>query len=141
MATPEDIRAGLAGAIRTSFRDVQVSEYVLGSPLAPGFEIDLDDEGTNYDQAMGRGLDEWWFVVRGFVADAMDVAAQKRRDVWLASSGTGSVKAAIEADRTLGGACSACRVVSATPRRFTTPAAPNTTYTAAEWRIRVMAPG
>jgi len=129
----EAIRAALATCLR-QLDGVQVSEYLLGNPTAPGFEIDIDPEGVNWDQAMGRGLDEWWFLVRGFVAQATDVGAQKKRDEWI-----GTVKALIEADRTLGGACQACRVVKTVPRSFGTATATNTTYTGAEWRVKVMA--
>lgn len=141
MADPAAIRTALATALRAAFTVENVFEYVMSNPTAPAFEIDLDDEGTNYDEAMGRGLDEWWFVVRGFVAENVDIASQTRRDEWLASSGARSVKRAIEVDRTLGGACSAARVVSARPRSFEARSAPNVIYTAAEWRVRVMATG
>jgi hypothetical protein len=138
MANPEDIRAGLAGALRAAFRDVQVSEYVLANPTAPGLEIDMDPEGVSYDEAMARGHDEWWWIVRGFVSGATDKGAQIRRDEWLASSGSSSVKAAVETDETLGGACFDLRVVSAQPRVYTVD---NSQYVGAEWRVQVWATG
>lgn len=141
MATPAAIRAALSAAIKARLTDVQVSDHPLSNPTSKAFEIDLDDEGVNYDEAMSRGLDEWWFLVRGFVAETTDVGASVARDDWLASSGSTSVKEAIEVDRTLGGACQSCRVLNARPRRFSSATSPNTTYTAAEWRVRVMATG
>lgn len=132
------IRQALAAQLRAGFGDgYQISEYLLGNPTGPGFEIDLDPEGVNFDQAMGRGLDEWWFLVRGFVAQATDVGSQQKRDTMLTA-----VKTAIEADRTLGGACHACRVLSARPRSFgTATGSGSITYAGAEWRVKVMAPG
>lgn len=41
--------------------------------------------------------------------------AQDKLDTYLAGSGAGSVKAALEADRTLGGAVAALRVTRAAP--------------------------
>ncbi len=115
----------------------QVSEYLLGNPTSPGFEVDIDPEGINFDQAMGRGLDEWFFLVRGFVAQTTDVGSQQTRDKMIMQ-----VKAALEVDRTLGGVAHAIRVVKFTPRTFgTTTAAGAATYTGGEWRVKVMATG
>lgn len=132
------LRAGIGDALRSVFGDgYQVSEYLLGNPTGPGFEVDIDPEGVLFDQAMGRGLDEWWFLVRGFVAQSTDVGSQQKRDEMIMT-----VKAALEVDRTLGGSCQACRVVEAKPRSFgTTTGAGSVTYTGAEWRVRIMATG
>ena len=134
----ERIKAGIGGLLRTGLGDgVQLSENLLSQPTSPGFEITIDPEGINFDQAMGRGLDEWFILVRGFVAKATDVGSQQMRDRWLVE-----VKRVIEVDRTLGGACQAARVISARPREYTTgTGAGSITYAGAEWRIRVMATG
>jgi hypothetical protein len=139
----QQIRAGIKAALASTYGSgYQVSEYLLGNPTGPGFEVDLDPEGVNFDQSMGRGLDEWWFLVRGFVAQTTDVGSQQLRDKFLNPSGELSLKAALEADRTLGGACQACRVVRAVPRTFGRAAGEGSvTYTGAEWRVRIMASG
>jgi len=139
----EQIREAMEAALKARFGDgFQVSGYLLTSPTSPGFEIDLDPEGVNFDQAMGRGLDEWWFLIRGFVAKASDVGSQKLRDKMLNPSGDFSVKAAIEVDRTLGGACHACRVVKGAPRSYSVKtSAGDVTYSGVEFRVRVMATG
>lgn len=139
MTDPTAIRSELADALRNVFTDYQVTGYVLESPVAPGFEIDIDPEGINYDQAMGRGLDEWWWVVRGFVSGSSDIGGQRNRDEMLRSSGARSVKAALEQDRTLGGACHALRVVEALPRSWTV--GDTEQLIGAEWRVRLMAAG
>lgn len=142
MANPEAIRAALGAALRARFDDgYQISDYLLSNPTGPGFEIDIDPEGVLYDQAMGRGLDEWWFVVRGFKAQATDIGSQQTRDEWLASSGPLSVKEALEVDRTLGGACQACRVVEAKAMTFGAASGSTVTYVGAEWRVKIMASG
>jgi len=139
----QQIRTAIGNRLRSTYGDgYQVSEYLLGNPTGPGFEVDLDPEGINYDQAMGRGLDEWWFLVRGFVAQTTDVGSQQLRDKFLNPSGEMSLKAALEEDRTLDGTCQACRVVSAVPRTFGRAAGEGSvTYTGAEWRVRIMATG
>jgi len=139
VATPTAIRSALKLALLPVCDNV--SEYPLANPHSPGMEIDIDDEGVIYDQSMQRGIDEWWFTVRGFVATTTDIGSQALRDQWLASSGTGSVKAAIETDRTLGGACHHLRVVSARAVQFGTATANNTTYMGAIWRVRIIASG
>lgn len=137
-----DIRAGLAANLNTALSGIQCTGYLLGSPTAPGFEIELHPNGVGFDRAMGRGLDEWFMIVRGYVASNLDLAAQKKLDLWLASSGATSVKAAIEADRTLGINDVDCVVTEATGyRQYTVASAPNVTYLGAEWTIRVLAPG
>jgi hypothetical protein len=66
---------------------------------------------------MGRGLDKWTFTVQAFVALASDIGAQVKLDAFLAPSGSQSVKAAIEADGTLGGIVADTSVVSCTGYR------------------------
>ena len=65
---------------------------------------------------MHRGLDYY----RGYVLIVLgrmdERAAQGRLDAYVAPSGAQSVKAALEADPTLGGACQTLRVTDANPR-------------------------
>ena len=49
-----------------------------------------------------------------FVADVIDIAASSKLDAFLAVDGLHSVKAAVEADPTLGGTVDDLRVVTAT---------------------------
>lgn len=132
------IRTAIGNALKAQFAPgYQVSEYLLGNPSGPGFEVDIDPEGIDFDQAMARGLDQWHFLVRGFVAQTTDVGSQQVRDRMIMQ-----VKAAIEVDRTLGGVAHAVRVIKFTPRTYgTTTGAGAVTYTGGEWRVRVMATG
>ncbi len=93
-----------------------------------------------YDSAMARGLDEYEFAVRLYVAPNADAQSQDKLDGYLASSGAGSVKAAIEGDRTLGGAAETCRVlrVGEAPTLFEHG---GVSYIGAEISIRVWARG
>lgn len=100
MATFAQIRAGLKANL-DAIVDVQVSDYMLSNPSPP--TIQVFPEAVTYHQAMGNGMDAKRFTVQAFVGLTSDVGAQKKLDTWLDDSGSTSVKAAIEADRTLGG--------------------------------------
>lgn len=94
------IRAGLKANLDT-IDGVQVSAYMLGSPTPPA--IHIVPPAIEYHQAMQNGFDELTFTVQAFVALGTDIGSQKRLDLMREPSGTGSIKAALEADRTLGG--------------------------------------
>lgn len=66
-----------------------------------------------FDLNNARGLDQANLDVFVIVQRFSERAAQDKLDKYLAGSGDNSIKAAIESDRTLGGACDALRVTSA----------------------------
>ena len=137
---PADIRAGIVAALRSEFDSAQVTGYPLTNGRPPAFDVDLDDQGINYDMSMGRGTDEWWFKVTAVLATGVTDGAQRARDAYLVSSGTGSVKGALEADRTLGGVVESLHVTNMVPR---TLGASDTDalYLGAEFTVRVFANG
>ena len=140
MAALEDIRAGITANLKTSFpTNVNITGYNITNALAPAIEVELDR--IVYDSAMGRGLDEWFFTLRGFAASGTDKAAQMRLDGWLASTGAESVKAALEVDRTLGGVVSDARVVAMAKIAVFTAEGAATSFFGAEWTVRVLAAG
>lgn len=137
-----DIRAGLAAAIKAAITDAQCTGYVVANPAPPFFDIELSPDGIEYDQAMARGLDHWLLVVRGVVTLGDGVAAQKNLDDWCASSGTSSVKAAIEADKTLGGKVETLKVTRLAGYAPVSVAQhPNNRYLGAEWTVEIYARG
>jgi hypothetical protein len=138
VAALEDIRAGIAANLKTSFPDVNITGYNIVNALAPAIEVELDR--IVYDAAMGRGMDEWWFTVRGFAKSGTDKAAQMRLDAWLASTGAESVKAALEVDRTLGGVASDSRVIAMGKIAVFTVEG-GASFFGAEWTLRVLAEG
>lgn len=140
MAKLEDIRAGIAANIKAALGDVQCTGYLITNALAPAFEVEL--ERIVYDGAMSRGLDEWFFTIRGFAASGTDRAAQMRMDAWIDSTGSQSVKTALEADRTLGGSVGDARVTQlGRVQAFSPVNSPGTTLFGAEWTLRVLAAG
>lgn len=142
MTTLKDIRAGLAANLLAVFPDAQCSGYVLSAPSTPFFDIELDNDGIEYDQTFDRGLDLWLLVVRGVVAMTSDQGAQVTLDEWCASSGATSVKEALEADQTLGGAAQAIHVTKLNGyRKIGLPMAPTNAYLGAEWHVAIWATG
>ena len=78
--------------------------------------------------------------MRVFVGAVTDIGSQKRLDGMLAATGADSVKAAIESDRTLDGACDSLRVVRCSGYRlFGREGAPS--VLGAEWDVEIYARG
>lgn len=105
-----DLRTGLGNNLRT-IPGLRVYELIPDNPSFPAAVISLDR--VAYDSTMARGADEITFIVTIVVGRADDRSAQTRLDTYLAGSGAQSVKTAIEADVTLGGAAMTCRVEEA----------------------------
>lgn len=66
-----------------------------------------------YDFTLNRGFDSATLSVLVIVGRMSESAAQDRLDGYLQSSGSSSIKAAIEADKTLSGAVQTLRVTQA----------------------------
>jgi hypothetical protein len=107
------IRAGLVtnlNVLKTTYQDMQISAYILSNPTLPTIWVKPTAGAvTEYHQAMETmgnpdGQLKWSLTVQAFVASGGDITAQMVLDELLNTSGTHSVKAAIEADKTLGGA-------------------------------------
>ncbi len=113
MATIDDVRQGLADAMSV-IPDAQVSPYNLSNPTMPCLLVLGHDEIDYGNLAFGRRDTEWNLIVRGYVSTTLDLASQQRLDRWLASDGDESVKAAIEADPTLGDVADWAQVLRAT---------------------------
>jgi hypothetical protein len=91
----------------------------------------------SFDTAMGRGLDTYEFVVLLIVGRVSDRAAQNTIDGYCNPTGATSVKAAIESDRTLGGAACDLRVTDM--RGVSSISIADTTYLTAEFLVTVYA--
>jgi hypothetical protein len=103
--TMADIRNGLVTNLET-LQDAEgfpeVKPYRQASPRLPSIQVtgyDIDAaEPTTFQGGFTIGV-----LVQAFAGRANDQGAQERLDGWLYPSGTGSVWAAIETDKTLGG--------------------------------------
>ena len=111
MANLSNIRTGLANALG-NVSGITVKAFVPDSIEPPTAIVGTMDR-IEYDSTMARGSDT--YVIRVFLyvsrVDAQD--SQETLDSFVAPSGATSVKAKVEADRTLGGACDSVRVVEA----------------------------
>jgi hypothetical protein len=114
LPTLATIRTALKQAL-SSIPDCQVSAYLLAQPTPPCLMVVTGE--TSYDAAMARGLDRWTLLVQALVPLTVDQRQQELLDRWRSPSGTHSVKAAVETDRTLGGVVQDALVVSASEDR------------------------
>jgi hypothetical protein len=131
------VREALAANLSTLL-GTQVSAKMLANPTPPAAHVFPAE--TQFDRAFGRGQDFQILTVQVLVGTVMDEAAQDQLDAYLAGSGAQSVKAAVESDKTLGGACFDLRVVSATGyRRITQEGQPEVLV--CEWSVEVNGPG
>lgn len=131
-----EIREGLRARLDT-ITGLQASAYLLSNPTPPCAEIQPGE--IEYDRAMARGMDGTQMTVRVYVGNTTDIGSQKRLDRMLAPAGADSVKAAIEADRTLGGVVDDLRVTRCSGYRvYSRAGMPNATVLGAEWDIEVI---
>ena len=101
-------------------------DYVPDSLSPPAAVVEpLEIE---YGIAMQNGLDHYTAYVLVIVGRMSDRSSQDRIDQYVTSFGANSVKAAIEADPTLGGACATLQVLRATPRAVVVSGVDMTAY-------------
>ena len=114
---------------------LRTSDYVPDDPKPPIAVI--MPPTIRFDTAMGRGLDEYEFIVTVIVGRQSERAAQRLLDSLCAPTGSGSVKTAVESDRTLAGNCQDLRVTEM--RRISSILIDQITYLAAEFTVQVYA--
>jgi hypothetical protein len=134
MASITDLRAGLAtqlGAI-SGLRTTTETPDTISPPIAI-----VNVANVNYDRTFQRGLDEYNFVITVIVGRVGERSAQRLLDSYVSTTGTSSVKLAIELDRTLGGKCDSLRVTDM--RNYGSIVIGEITYLAAEFNVVVFA--
>lgn len=107
---PSDVRDGLKTRLQTisGLRCFDLIPDQVTPPTAIVGQLDF-----TFDIDNARGLDLANVDVIVIVQRFSERAGQNRLDSYLSGSGSTSIKAAIEGDRTLGGACQTLRVTSA----------------------------
>lgn len=126
------MRTALASNL-ASIAGLRTSDYVPDDPKPPVAVV--MPPTIKFDLAMGRGLDEYEFVITVIVGKQSERAAQKLLDSLCAPTGAGSVKTAIESDRFLAGQCQDLRVTEM--RGISSLIIDQTTYLAAEFTVQV----
>jgi len=132
MASVSALRTGLAEAMGT-ISGLRTSSTVPDNPRPP-IAIVMPDR-IAYDLNARRGADTFYFTVILIVSRADDRAAQNNLDAFL--TGSGSVKAAIESDRTLGGVANTCRVTEMAS--YSSLPIGDVLYLAAQFTVEVVA--
>lgn len=132
MATISELRQGIADNL-SSIYGLRVSPTMLDAPRPPVAMVYPDT--VEYDLNANRGADTFTFIVYVLVGRADDRTAQNRLDAYVV--GPDSVKAAIEADRTLGGAADTLRVTSM--ENYQQVSIGDTVYLAVEFMVEVVA--
>lgn len=111
MGSITDVRSGL----KTRFETIAgLKGYAVApaTPIVPcAFPLPAAIE---YDEAMARGSDQLTFTLVLLLAKYSTEMDQSKLDAYLAGSGAASIKAAVEGDGTLGGACDWVRVARVT---------------------------
>jgi hypothetical protein len=107
MPTVTELRTGLATRLATitGLRTAATIPDQINPPVAV---VSIDS--VNYDTAFNRGMDEYNFTITVVVGRVAERIAQNNLDAYCAPTGSGSVKTAIEGDRSLGGKAQTLRV-------------------------------
>lgn len=105
-----EIRKGLGTNLGT-IRGLRVGETIPDNPNPPIAVIALGN--VVYDGAFQGGLVTYNFTVSVIVGRVAEREAQRRLDTYI-STGNGSIKEAIESDKSLGGSAYDVRVIEMT---------------------------
>ena len=133
MATLSELRAGIAANLAT-VAGLRTSA-TIPDQVTPPMAVVMPQTIT-YDLAAARaGGDEYEFTVTVIVGRVDERTAQNRLDAYCSSTGSSSIKAAIEKDKTLGGKAFDCRVTSL--RNYNQVTVGDTTYLSAEFVVQV----
>jgi hypothetical protein len=107
---PSEVREGLKANLQ-AIQGMRVYDLIPSPAVAPAAVVGQLD--FTFDLNNARGLDQANLDVVVLVQRFTERTGQNELDKYLAGSGDYSIKAAIESDRTLGGACDTLRVTSA----------------------------
>ena len=132
--TISGMRTGIANNLAT-ISGLRTAATVPTDPKPP-VAVVMPNQ-INYDTAFSRGLDQYEFIVLVIVGKVDDRTAQNALDGYCDPSGAGSVKTAIERDKTLGGNAQTLRV--STMRNYSAMSIAENTYLSAEFVVQVYA--
>jgi hypothetical protein len=100
MAEISELRAGIKTNLAT-ITGLRVSDFQpdnINPPVAIVFPISV-----NYDETFARGMQTYTFSVQVIVGRVSERTGQNSIDAYISSTGTKSIKLAIESNKTLGG--------------------------------------
>jgi len=111
MSSVAELREGIATNLRT-ISGLRALATVPDNPTPPIAII--YPQNIEYDETFNRGLQTYTFRVVVVVGRVDERSAQNRLDSFVASTGSNSVKLAIESDKTLNGKAFDTRVTTMT---------------------------
>jgi hypothetical protein len=100
MASVSSIRTGLATRLGT-ITGLRTSAFMPDNPNPPIAVV--MPSSVSYDDTFKRGMQTYVFNVLVIVGRVDERTAQSNLDAYVSSTGTSSIKLAIEGDKTLGG--------------------------------------
>lgn len=93
---------------------LRVKDYPADSAAPPAAIVSWPTV-LEFDSTMGRGIDRCVIPVLVLVGRVSDRASRDALALYLAGTGASSIKAAVEADKSLGGAAQSVRVMGGSP--------------------------
>jgi hypothetical protein len=127
------IRQGIATNLAT-IAGLRTAAEIPDNPSPPIAVVSLSS--VDFDGAFNKGLTRYNFLVTVVVGRVAEREAQRRLDAYI-STGSSSVKYAVESDKTLGGNAYDCRVVSM--NSIGSLSISDNTYLAADFTVTVIA--
>jgi hypothetical protein len=134
MASLTELREGIAENLST-IPGLRVSSFIPDN-FNPPIAI-ISPQNIEYHKAFHNGFNTYVFVVSVFVARVSERAGQANLDAYCASTGSSSIKSAIESDRTLSGRC--FDLVVSDMRNYGSVIIGDNTYLTAEFDCAVQA--
>ena len=100
MASISELRLGIKNnlATITGLRTSDFQPDSISPPIAIVFPVSV-----NYDETFHRGMQTYTFAVQVIVGRVSERTGQSTLDAYFSSTGTKSIKLAIESDKTLNG--------------------------------------
>jgi hypothetical protein len=107
MAQISDLRTGISTNLAT-ITGLRTSPTLPDNPNPPVALV--TPISVSFDDSFKRGMQTYTFVVSVIVGRADERTAQNKLDAYASSTGSSSIKLAIESDKTLGNKAFDCRV-------------------------------
>ena len=134
MADIVELRNGIATNLGT-IAGLRTSAEMPDNPNPPIAVVSLSD--IEYDLTFNHGMSQYNFDVTVIVGRADERTAQRKLDGYCSSTGTSSIKLAIESNRSLSGVAYDTRVSGL--RSYGSITINDTTYMAAEFTVQCLA--
>jgi hypothetical protein len=130
MALISELRTGLATNLAT-ITGLRTTATIPDNPNPP-IAIILP-QGVEYDNTFGRGMNTYTFAVTVIVGRVSERSGQNALDAYVSSTGSSSIKLAIESDKTLNGKAFDLRVTDS--RNYGELTVGEVTYLSAEFTV------